>query len=455
MKKIYIFILLGIISPLTYGQLILNTQFINPCGGDERNEFIVARIAQDPVNIADICFGSYSPSSGEVDYNYWWAGTNAASNPYPVFSNFTPEVCGTGDLKCFGFRYPSVAADATDIDDLINQLNTAAGCHVFLPVPSTNTIPANSNVVIFVAAGFRNANGLCGFDDIAGNLNFNNHCNNGAPIATYYVVFGNGSSGANCNISGGYFSNSSRRVSTLHTFKGGDNTVASNYISSYQDYTPGNAPSTGNAGLIAPNAAGNGFEWVNNQGCVPAPNIIVPVKFEYFRGTLNDKTALLTWKTSFEENIKTFIIERSFNGKDFSTYKTVAPRNLSGSEYTLMDDALAGGYNYYRLKVINLDGTIDYSYIVKINFTRGAPASWYISPNPSDNSASVIYKSTTSKIIYVNMFDVAGRQVSSNSYKTVAGNNKINLLSEKLSKGTYIITVGSGENKETAVFIKK
>ena len=100
MKKIY-FLLVSIFTLLhgTHAQLVLTTQFINPCGGDEHNEFIVAKTGPTPVNIADVVFGSYNPSSNSngiggtavVNYNYWWRGNNAVSTPYPVFSNFPSE----------------------------------------------------------------------------------------------------------------------------------------------------------------------------------------------------------------------------------------------------------------------------------------------------------------------------------------------------------------------------
>ncbi len=445
-------------------QLVLNTQFINPCGGDEHNEFIVAKTAATAVNIADLCFGSYNPSSNSngtggtavVDYNYWWSGNNTVASPYPTFSSLTGESCGNG-LSCYGFRYPSVAADNTDINDLISQLNTVAGCNVFLAVPHTDIIPANSNVIIFLGAGYRGTAALCGFDDLNNNLNFSNHCNATVPVTTYYVVFGDASgAGPACtNTGGGYFSNSSRRVSALHTFNGGDNTMAVNYNSSLQDYTPGAAGTTGNAGLIIPDGTG-GTAWINNQGCVPQPSTILAIKLDYFTGVLKDKKAVLKWKSSYEENLKDFVIEKSFNGKNFSPFKNVTPKNISGSVYNLVDDALANGNNFYRLKVINLDGTIDYSAIVKINYTKGAAANWFIYPNPvQGNAASLVYQSTTSKIIAVNVTDIAGKIISTKSYNITPGNNKINIPAEKISSGMYIIKIISEGKAETAAFIKK
>ena len=464
MKKLYISVLAMMASlPFANAQLTLSTQFINPCGGDEHNEFIVAKTGINAVNIADIIFGSYNPSTNSngvggdsvINYNYWWRGNNAVSTPYPTFSPFPNESCGSG-LSCYGFRYPSVPADAVDINTLLDTLNNIAGCTVFLPVPATNIIPANSNVIFFLGAGYRGTTDLCGFNNASANLNFSNHCSNGSPVATYYVVFGNASgSGPTCsNTGGGYFSNSSRRISALHTYISGDTLVAANYTSSLQDYDPGSGAAAGNAGIIVPNGTG-GTTWINNQGCVPIPTTVLAIRLDYFTGILKDKKGLLKWRSSFEENIGDFIIEKSFNAKDFFVLKHVLPKNISGSEYSTVDESLATGSNFYRLKVINLDGTVDYSAIVKINYRKGTPSSWFVYPNPAQGDASVVYQSVTVKTITLNVTDIAGKLISTSVHTIAPGNNKINIPAQRMSTGMYMVTIFSEGQKETSAFIKK
>lgn len=463
MKKIYASLIV-LFAMLSYAdaQLTLSTQFINPCGGDEHNEFIVAKTGANPVDIADIIFGSYNPSTNSsgvggdsvTNYNYWWRGNNAVSTPYPTFSDFPNESCGDG-LSCYGFRYPSVPDDATDINALLDTLNTIAGCNVFLPVPATDIIPANSNVIFFLGAGYRSANGLCGFNDARTNLNFANHCSGGSPVATYYVVFGNASgSGANCTASGGYFSNSSRRISTLITWTGGDTLLASNYTYSFQDYDPGGGASAGNAGLIVPNGQG-GTTWINNQGCIPAATTVLAIRLDYFTAVLKDKKGLVKWRSSYEENIHDFIIEKSLNGKDFFVLKHTTPKNISGSEYSIEDETLATGNNFYRLKVINLDGTVDYSQVVKINYKKGTPSGWFVYPNPAQGDASLVYQSVTTKTLTVSVTDVAGKLISTSIHNITPGNNRINIPSHRMSAGMYMITIFTEGQKETTSFIKK
>lgn len=464
MKKFYsLLIVFAVCSSVSRAQLSLSTQFINPCGGDEHNEFIVAKTGNNAVNIADIIFGSYNPSSNSngvggdpvVNYNYWWRGNNAASTPYPTFSAFPDESCGDG-LSCYGFLYPSVPADNADINSLLDSLNTTAGCTVFLPVPNTDIIPANSNVIFFLGAGYRGTAGLCGFDNAYTNLNFSNHCSNGNPIATYYVVFGTGSgAGPNCtNTTGGYFSNSSRRISALHTYTGGYSLNINSYTTSLQDYDPGAGAPAGNGGIIVPNGQG-GTSWINNQGCIPLPTTVLAIRLDYFTGVLKDKKGLLKWRSSFEENIRDFEIQKSLNGRDFSLLTHVAPKNISGSEYNAEDVTLATGSNFYRLKVINLDGTVDYSQVVKINYKKGSPSGWSVYPNPAEGDVSLVYQSVVSKKITVQLTDVAGKLINRSVHQITAGNNKINIPAQRLTTGMYLITIWGEGEKETTAFIKK
>jgi hypothetical protein len=464
MNKFYCSLLLLLaISNITNAQLILNTQFINPCGGDEHNEFIVAKTAASAVNIADICFGSYNPStnsngvggSAVKDYNYWWSGDNTAASPYPTFSSFPGESCGSGAISCYGFRYPSIAADRTDINSLISELNSTAGCNVFIAVPNTDIIPANSNVIFFLGAGYRSATALCGFDNVATNLNFSNHCNNGVPLTTYYVVFGNASgSGPTCSkTDGGYFSNSSRRVSALHVYNGDGNTNAANYTTSLQDYSPGSG-ATGNAGLIIPDGAG-GTKWINNQGCVPKPNIILAIRLEYFKGIANNKKVTLNWLSAFEQDIKNFEIEKSLDGRNFYSLTSLQPSNVSGTQYSSVDAKPSNGFNFYRLKVINLNGTIEYSAILKFNFTKGAASNWALYPNPAEGKTSVTYQSFTSKQIWVSIADITGKTISSKAFNIQPGINKLMIDADKLSAAMYLLRIESDGSIETTSFIKK
>jgi hypothetical protein len=296
---------------------------------------------------------------------------------------------------------------------------------------------------------------LCGFDDLANNLNFSNHCNAGVPTTIYYVVFGTGSgAGSSCsNTSGGYFSNSSKRVSALHVFNGGSKTVAANYTTSLQEYSPG-AGITGNAGLIIPDGA-SGPDWINNKGCVPPPNTILAIRLAFFKGAINNKKITLQWLSAFEQDIQSFVIEKSLDGRNFYPLTNLRPSNISGTQYSTEDANPANSFNFYRLKVINLNGTIEYSSILKFNFTKGASSNWTMYPNPAAGNTFVTYQSFTRKQIKMSIADVTGKTISSKAFTIQPGINKLLVDAERLSAAMYLLRIESDGNIETTSFIKK
>lgn len=117
-------------------QVNIIDQFVNPCGNDAQNEFIIFNTSVD-INIANMALGSYDPL-GPQNYNYWWYGSNTPSCPYNANFSVYPEACSSLSSTTFSFLYPSNSSNNTIINARINELNTIAGCTVFLAVPSTN-----------------------------------------------------------------------------------------------------------------------------------------------------------------------------------------------------------------------------------------------------------------------------------------------------------------------------
>jgi glucose/arabinose dehydrogenase len=91
----------------------------------------------------------------------------------------------------------------------------------------------------------------------------------------------------------------------------------------------------------------------------------LPVKLVSFSGAPAVEGVKLTWKTSMEENSQAFDVEHSDNSVTFETIGTVLSQNsLSGGNYTFTHVTSSKGTNYYRLKMIDTDGTSEYSRII-------------------------------------------------------------------------------------------
>ncbi|WP_146202213.1 hypothetical protein [Dyadobacter jejuensis] len=108
---------------------------------------------------------------------------------------------------------------------------------------------------------------------------------------------------------------------------------------------------------------------------VPLPVTLISFTATKVSGGAERSTALLIWQTSSEVNSDRFDIERSQDGKKWSSIGNVAAGGdkSSNTNYSFIDktptyDRTRPGENLYRLKMIDKDGTFAYSRIQSLDF---------------------------------------------------------------------------------------
>src|SRR5579862_5466913 len=76
-----------------------------------------------------------------------------------------------------------------------------------------------------------------------------------------------------------------------------------------------------------------------------------------FAGENINGDVVLSWTTSYEENVDHFDLQRSTDGEHFVRLATLAAAGNSSTplQYTLTDHQPFGGMNYYRLMQVDLD----------------------------------------------------------------------------------------------------
>jgi hypothetical protein len=105
----------------------------------------------------------------------------------------------------------------------------------------------------------------------------------------------------------------------------------------------------------------------------------LPITLTKFTAQRSGSEGLLNWQTAQEENSRDFTVERSTDGKTYTSIgvvaaagKSTAPRN-----YTFTDLAPVNSVNYYRLKQSDLDDKYTYSPIRTLNFSESSRLGWY------------------------------------------------------------------------------
>lgn len=121
-----------------------------------------------------------------------------------------------------------------------------------------------------------------------------------------------------------------------------------------------------NAGTAYDDRAVNGFGFGETEDHRIIANIILPVKLSSFSVQPIACSTQINWVSATEENFKVYHIEKSIDGKSYTAIASING-NGNNSNYSYLDETPANSIVYYRLKMIDLDGKIDYSPIKKIN----------------------------------------------------------------------------------------
>jgi len=182
----------------------------------------------------------------------------------------------------------------------------------------------------------------------------------------------------------------------------------------------------------------------------PISNLLfgaLPVKIMEFRGEYKDGITNLKWKTLTEQNTSYFEIQRSQNGNDFYAIGSVNAAGNSNSvlQYLFDDRSPQPGINFYRLKIIDLDGKNEYSNIISIQ-TGNKDNIITVFPNPVTNKIISFQLNNISRGTYnIELYNSAGQTVYRTSINYSGGLLTQSFqLPETITEGLYTIHINSG-----------
>jgi len=189
-------------------------------------------------------------------------------------------------------------------------------------------------------------------------------------------------------------------------------------------------PRVQRTGLTVGNLSNTFYLGTINEVATP-----LPIDLVSFSANKKINGVELLWKTSTEENLDFFEVERSINGKDFTRLGVMKGNGTTNEEhaYNLFDEKPTIGKNYYRLKSVDFDGYTEYFNVVMVDFDGSK--SFSIAPNPSDGITFTAQTNfTPTARAFVAIYTTLGAEVA--RYE-VAGNNSILTLPVKLESGIY------------------
>ncbi len=192
---------------------------------------------------------------------------------------------------------------------------------------------------------------------------------------------------------------------------------------------------------------------VSEEGCIlscTAENnsflTALPVELSSIHGLIDGDDNLIKWSTSAEINTDYFSIERSTDGR--RNFQVIGEMSAFGSEfegtqYEFRDNDSAPIW-YYRIKIVDMDGSFEYSNTVAIQ-RSGKQLDLTSITNNHDKSISIRYQRPRNRgNLQLMISDITGRihwiqdNLPSNEDSTLTINH------HSFPKGIYIISLSNG-----------
>lgn len=183
--------------------------------------------------------------------------------------------------------------------------------------------------------------------------------------------------------------------------------------------------------------------WTAGLGC-----ITLPVNFVSINAKRSNDNVLLSWKVAAEQDILSYEVERSPDGRSFDKAGSVV---ASGSNaYNWLDISALPAMAYYRVKSIDISGEIKYSGIAKI-FTGDEHSMISVSPNPVQGSElHVQFKNKREGRYDIRLADMAGRVLLVSAGQHAGGNSTQTIqLPFSVSRGIYQLIVTDADKNVT------
>lgn len=182
------------------------------------------------------------------------------------------------------------------------------------------------------------------------------------------------------------------------------------------------------------------------QGKVDA---VTPLTLLDFKAEKTRNNIALAWKTMQEINVDHFIIERSETTQDFKQVGFINASNIAGQHTYSFSDLLNNATVYYRLKMVDKDGSYSYSKIVAVK--AGTIQVVNVYPNPTKDVCLVEHPLAEGNASIL-ITDVNGRIVARQAITNGQRTTYINVAN--LVRGNYSITFINNEEKHTITLQK-
>lgn len=177
--------------------------------------------------------------------------------------------------------------------------------------------------------------------------------------------------------------------------------------------------------------------------------VILPVELFNLQAQAIDKNTIrISWQTMTEFNNKGFELQRSLDGKDFSTIAWINGQTNSHSiqSYQKDDKNIEQGVRYlYRLKQVDIDHSSEYSDIVSA-MVEGHDFKGIIFPNPAKGTLQIYFSnSDLHQNTALNIYDYSGQLLFKEQYIELP--ERLVQPIDFLAQGLYFLSISNSKGE--------
>lgn len=184
---------------------------------------------------------------------------------------------------------------------------------------------------------------------------------------------------------------------------------------------------------------------------------LLPVTLVSFNGSVHNNQHRLVWTIAQAENFSHFVIEKSVDGANFYQ-QSIINYETQQTTYTSLEQGIRDNNVYYRLKLVDQDGSFTYSKVIRIG-TYGEPKAVSIVniiPNPLDRECRVSVYSPEDQELQLLITDVAGTTVFKKPVQARSGLNNFTVeLLQNLKGGLYLVHLIGKKERSTFKILKR
>ncbi len=177
-------------------------------------------------------------------------------------------------------------------------------------------------------------------------------------------------------------------------------------------------------------------------------NAALPVTINKVNAFQNGSSIEVAWNTANETNINSYEVENSTDGQQFKKMAAVASNsNASSNSYTAIDLNPLAGNHYYRIKVIEKNGSYSYSQIVRVTLGKSGAEQVNIYPNPvTGNQINMQLINVKQGLYTLRLIDKQGKVMLQQQLEHSGGSSTQSIMINKgMANGSYLLELSDGK----------